>query len=144
MGVAMLGLPAKATLKSFEFNANATLSGILYKPYVITPATGVIAITGLTPLNDIVFPTGATHVSFTGCFGNINYATGVADVKLTNVQNVAINAAATTITLTPTAVPAGTGAKIYMLKLEFFQMVNGVQYTMKNGTYNALKVIEVI
>jgi len=144
VGVAMLGLPAKATLKSFEFNANATLSGILYKPYVITPATGVIAITGLTPLNDIVFPTGATHVSFTGCFGNINYATGVADVKLTNVQNVAINAAATTITLTPTAVPAGTGAKIYMLKLEFFQMVNGVQYTMKNGTYNALKVIEVI
>ena len=144
VGVAMLGLPAKATLKSFEFNANATLSGILYKPYTVIPATGVITITGLIPMNDIVFPTGATHVSFTGCFGNINYATGVADVKLTNVQNLAINAATTTITLTPTAVPAGAGAKIFMLKLEFFQMVNGVQYTMKNGAYNALKIIEVI
>jgi hypothetical protein len=29
------------------------------------------------------------------------------------------------------------------LKLEFFQEVNGVQYTMKNGSYNALKIVGV-
>lgn len=144
VGVAMVGLPAKGLLKSFEFNSNAFLSGILYKPYAVNTATGVITITGLVPINDIVFPVGATHISFTGCYGNINYATNVVDVKLTNIQNLPINATSTTVTLTPTAVPVGTGAKVYMLKLEFFQLVNGVQYSLKNGAYNALKVIEVI
>ena len=29
-----------------------------------------------------------------------------------------------------------------MLKIEFFQLVNAVQYSLKNGAYNALKIIE--
>ena len=41
-------------------------------------------------------------------------------------------------------IPAGTGAKVYLLKIEFFQLVNGVQYSLKNGAHNALKIIEVI
>ena len=77
------------------------------------------------------------------CYANINYASGITDVKLTNVQNLAIGAPATTITLTPTAVPAGTGTKLYLLKVEFFQQVNAVQYSLKNGAFNALRVIEI-
>jgi hypothetical protein len=64
-------------------------------------------------------------------------------VNLTNAVNLAINATAGTVTLTPTAVPAGTGTKVYMLKVEFFQLLNGVQYSLKNGAYNALAIVEV-
>jgi hypothetical protein len=74
----------------------------------------------------------------------MNFATNVVDFKLTNVQNVAINGTASTITLTPTAVPTGTGARVLLLKMEFFQLINGVQYSLKNGSYNALKIVEVI
>ncbi len=144
VGVSMVLATAKALLKGFDFNKEALLGSILFKPYSVVTATGVITITGVVPINDVVFPEGATHVSFTGAYGNINYATGIADVKLTNVQNVLINGTASTITLTPTAVPAGTGAKVYLLKIEFFQLVNGVQYSLKNGAHNALKIIEVI
>jgi hypothetical protein len=144
VGVAMALPAAKALLKGFEFNKDALLSSILYKPYAVNTTTGVITITGLIPLNDLVFPDGATHVSITGCYANINYATGISDVKLTNVQNLPINGTASTVTLTPTAVPTGTGAKVFLLKLEFFQQVNAVQYSLKNGAYNALKIIEVI
>ena len=83
-------------------------------------------------------------MSISGCYANINYANGVTDVKMTNVQNLAINGTASTITLTPTALPVGTGAKVFLLKIEFFQLVNAAQYSLKNGAYNALKVIEVI
>ena len=114
----------------------------MYKPYVVAPATGVITIAGLVPATDIAFPTGATHVSISGAMASINFATGVSDVKLTNVTNLAIAAAATAVTLTPTAVPAGAGTKLFLLKVEFFQLVNGVQYSMKNGSYNALAIIE--
>jgi hypothetical protein len=31
-----------------------------------------------------------------------------------------------------------------LLKIEFFQLVNAVQYNLKNGAYNALKIIDVI
>jgi len=144
VGVAMANVNGKALLKGFEFNSSALLSSTLFKPYAVNTTTGVITITGLIPINDVVFPSNATHVSFTGAYANMNYATNVVDFKLTNVQNVAINGTASTITLTPTAVPAGTGAKVFLLKMEFFQLINGVQYSLKNGSYNALKIIEVI
>lgn len=144
VGVAMALATAKAMLKGFDFNNNAILGSLLYKPWAVNTTTGVITIAGLTPVNDVVFPEGATHISFTGAYGNINYATGVVDVKLTNIVNLPINGTASTVTLTPTAVPAGTGAKVYLLKIEFFQQVNGVQYSLKNGAYNALKIVEVI
>ena len=143
VGVAIANATAKALLKGFEFNKNALLGSILYKPYTVTVATGVISIPGLVPVNDIAFPTGATHISLTGCYANLNYASSIADVKLTNVVNVPIDAATTAVLLTPTAVPTGTGTKIYLLKIEFFQLINGVQYPLKNGAFNALRVIEV-
>jgi len=144
VGVAMATAQAKALLKGFEFNNDAMLSSMLFKPWAVNATTGVITIAGLVPTLDLIYPEGATHVSFTGSYANINYATGVADVKLTNIQNLPISATSTAVTLTPAAVPTGTGAKLYLLKIEFFQLVNGVQYSLKNGAYNALKLIEVI
>jgi len=129
-------------LKGFNFNINAVLGAVLYKPYVVAPATGVITIAGLVPATDIAFPTGATHMSVSGAMANINFATGVVDVKLTNVTNLAVTAASTAVTLTPTALPVGTGTKLFLLKVEFFQMVNAVQYPLKNGSYNALAIVE--
>jgi hypothetical protein len=143
VGVAIASATAKALIKGFEFNKSALLGSILYKPYAVNTTTGVITIPGLIPVNDVAFPTGATHMSLTGCYANVNYATGITDVRLTNVQNLLIDGTATAVTLTPTAVPAGTGTKLYLLKIEFFQMVNGVQYSLKNGAYNALRVVEI-
>lgn len=133
----------KALLKGFDFNISAVLGGILFKPYAVNTTTGVITINGLVPINDIAFPAGATHMTITGGYGNINFATGVVDVKLTNAVNLAITATSGNVTLTPTAVPVGTGIKVYLLKIEFFQLVNTVQYSLKNGAYNALAIVEV-
>ena len=144
VGVAMATAQAKALLKGFEFNGDAMLSSMLFKPWAVNTTTGVITIAGLVPTLDLIYPEGATHVSFTGAYANINYATSIADVKLTNIQNLPITGTSSAITLTPTAVPTGTGAKIFLLKIEFFQLVNGVQYSLKNGSYNALKIVEVI
>ena len=133
----------KALLKGFNFNASSMLSGVLFKPYTVVTATGVITITGLNPATDIAAPAGATHMSITGGMANINFATGVWAANLTNVQNLALNAAAATVTLTPTAVPAGTGINVLLLKIEFFQLLYGVQYPLKNGSFNALAIVEV-
>ena len=132
----------RALLKGLNFNDSAILGAILYKPYAVNTTTGVITIAGLVPQTDVVYPAGATHLSITGAMGNINFATGVFDVKLTNILNLAISAPSTAVTLTPTALPAGTGTKVFLLKIEFFQLMNGVQYALKNGAYNSLAIIE--
>ncbi|MDQ3191285.1 MAG: hypothetical protein M3Q58_06810 [Bacteroidota bacterium] len=134
----------KALLKGFEFNKNALLGSILFKPYSLNTATGEITINGLVPVNDIVWPQGATHISLTGAFANIDYAAGTSEIELSNVQNMLIDGVSANISLLPTAVPVGVGIKVFLLKIEFFQMVNAVQYSLKNGAYNALRVIDVV
>jgi hypothetical protein len=141
VGVAIASAPAKALLKGFEFNKNALLGSILYKLWSVNTTTGVNTIPGLIPVNDITFPQGATHISLTECFGNLNFGASIADVKLTNVVNLPIDGTSTAVTLIPTAVPTVTGVKVFLLKVEFFQSVNGTQYSLKNGAYNSLRLI---
>lgn len=143
VGVAIALPAAKAMLKGFNFNDAAILGSILFKPYVVAPATGVITINALVPANDIAFPAGATHCSIKGAWAKVDFVNNIADIKYTNITNIALNAASSNVVLTPTAPPVGTGTNLFILQIEFFQMVNTVQYSLKNGAYNALSIIEV-
>jgi hypothetical protein len=73
----------------------------------------------------------------------IDFTTGDSELSLTNIQNIALNSATSDVTLTPLTVPAGAGTRFYLLKIEFYQLVNGVQYTLNNGAFNALTILEV-
>lgn len=143
VGTAIALVPAKALLKGFNFNNKANLGSILFKPYAVDIATGVITINGFIPINDIVFPSGATHMSVKGAWAKIDFANNVYDVQLTNIVSTSINPNPSNIVLTPAAVPTGVGTDLYLLQIEFYQEVNGVQYSLKNGAYNALSVVEV-
>ena len=134
----------KALLKNFNFNDKAILGAILYKPYTVTTATGVIDIANLVPITDIAAPSGTTHVSLKGAFAIVDFDLGTSDVGYTNVENLPIDGTSTSVTLTPASVPSGTGTKLYLLQIEFFQEVNAVQYPLNNGAYNALAIIEVV
>jgi hypothetical protein len=143
VGVAIALPSAKAMLKNFNFNKKAILGSILFQPFVVTPGTGEITINGLEPINDIAFPAGATHITLKGSWAKIDFATNGYEVQLSNVVNLPIDGAATNVVLTPVAAPAGAGTDLYLLQIEFFQEVNGVQYSLKNGAYNALSIVEV-
>ncbi|HEX8515632.1 MAG TPA: hypothetical protein VF868_05485 [Bacteroidia bacterium] len=139
-----IGTPTgKATLKGFNFNKRAILGGVLFKPYAVTAGTGVIDITGLVPTNDIAFPAGATHISLRGAYADVDFGGGLYDVQISNTVNLPIDGTSTNVTLTPPAVPSGAGVKLTLLMIEFFQEVNGNQYSLKNGAYNALCIVDV-
>ena len=78
-----------------------------------------------------------------GAWAKIDFASGVTQVELTNPLNVPIDANPNNVLLTPAGVPGGLGTDLHLLQIEFFQEVNGVQYSLKNGAYNALAIIEV-
>jgi len=130
-------------LKNFNFNNKAILGSILYKPYSVDTATGVISIANLVPVNEIAAPTGTTHLSLKSAFAIVDFELGTSDVSYSNVENLPIDGVSTSVTLTPALVPAGTGTKLFLLQIEFFQEINAVQYSLKNGAYNALAIVEV-
>ena len=143
VGTAIALPTAKALLKGFNFNSKAILGGVLYKTYVVATGTGEISINGLVPINDIAFPSGATHLNIKGAWAKIDFETGIYDVQYSKVVNLPIDGTSKDVVLTPTAAPVGTGTDTYLLMIEFLQEVNTVQYSLKNGAYNALSIVEV-
>jgi hypothetical protein len=143
VSVGIANASAKLALKDFNFNMNAVLNSILHKQYTVNTTNGHIDITGLVPLNDISNPNGATHLSIKGAWAKIDFAGNTTDIEFTNSVNLAINTTSTNINLVPTAVPTGSGISFFLLAVEFFQQVNGVQYVLNNGQYNALSIVAV-
>ena len=132
-----------AAMKGFDFNKSALLGAILYKPYTVDTASGEIVIANLVPQLDIAWPQGATHIQLSAGYAGVDFSTSEKDLQVSNEVNLPLDTTASTVTLTPAGAPAVATTKLFLLKIEFFQEVNGVQYTLKNGAYNALKVVEV-
>lgn len=144
VGTAIALPTAKARLKGFNFNAKAILGSVLYKAYTVNTGTGVIELTNIIPMNDIAFPRGATHVTFRGGWAKVDFTANEQSVEFTNAINLPLDGATSTVILTPTAVPGGAGVGLFLLLIEFTQEVNGVQYSLKNGAFNALSIVEVV
>lgn len=143
VAVGIINIPAKELLKGFNFNNRAILSSILFAPFTVNIGTGVIDFPAFTPLNDVTFPEGATHLTLGGAWARVDFATGISDIKFTNKVNLLINGITAPQTLTPSAVPSGTGTDLFLLEIDFFQEVNSIQYTLTNGAFNALALVEV-
>ena len=137
-------LPSAMTLlKGFNFNKHALMGSVMHGIYTVNAATGVISFASLTPANDIVAPQGATHFSLLCSWAKVDFTGKTYNVQYSNVVNMAINAAPAAVALTPPAAPTGTGTNVLLLQVEFFQIVNSIQYTLNNGAYNALEVVSV-
>ncbi len=134
----------KLALNGFNFNGNAILGSVLLSDYTLDTATGEIDIPDFVPQQKLASPEGATHVSLETGFLNLDFATDDKDLQLSPIFNTPINNTVTPVTLTPAAVPLGSGNQLYFLKVAFFQEVNGIQYPLNNGAYNALQLIDVL
>ena len=134
----------KAYLKGFDFNNRATMRSVFFSPFTVDGATGVITITDLKPTEQIRFPEGATHFSMQSGFVNLDFETGVSDITYSAVSNLPIDGTVSTVSLTPSGVPSGTGLEFMVLLIEFFQEVNGQQYSLNNGAFNVLNIVEVL
>lgn len=144
VGVGFSDPKAKLLLKGFDFNDRAGLATVLKKGYLVNTATGNIDIPVFSPDIDLEPPVGATHVAFRGGWAQIDFGSGTSEFYETNVVNVAITPGAQAIKLTPIGTPSVGGVNLFLLKMEFFQEINGAQYSLRNGAYNALGIIEVI
>jgi hypothetical protein len=144
VGLGLGSLEGKLLLKGFDFNLHAPLSSVLHALYSVDVVTGVLSIPDLSPQEQLGIPEGATHTSFSSAFVNLDFETGIFDSSYSPAVILQLDNTISTIILTPEAVPTGTGTQMYLLLIEFFQEVNGVQYSLRNGAFNVLNVVEVV
>ena len=135
----------KAFLKGFDFNNKATLGSILFAPIAIDSVTGGMSFTDFIARNQLVAPSGSTHVSFLSAFVSVDFATDTSELFMSDVVTLSVaDTAPQSFELLPSEVPSGTGTKMIFFLMSFSQEVNGTFYDMRNGAFNVLNVVEVL
>lgn len=135
-------------LEGFEFNINGKLGTTIYAPYTATidRVTGALSVSIPTfiPLNMIAAPGGATHFKIVSAGAEIDFEseTFVMDSSASAVLPWDTTATAV-LNLTNNVTANSTDPLFLALGIEFYQEVNGSQYPLKNGAYNALALVKV-
>lgn len=135
-------------LTGFEFNQNSSLSSAIYTPYEssIDRAAGVLQVNipAFVPNNMIAAPEGTTHIRLI-CAG--------AAIDFENGSFEAVTSESSIFEITPNEVPEiqlrnqiganSTHPLFLVLGIEFYQQVNGLNYPLKNGRYNAMAFVRI-
>ena len=132
-------------LEGFNFNVQAPLKTTLLTPFspTIDRVSGsmIVHIPGFVPGNLIQAPAGSTHFKLVVMggeidFGNTVYTTDIGfsamlPLDFNTTANLDINA----------TIPANSTQDLFLLfGIQFFQRVNGLDYAMNNGAFNAIEI----
>ena len=135
-------------LKGFEFNIRGKLGTSLFAPFVgaIDRVSGDITvdIAPFVPANMIAAPGGTTHFKIISAGAEIDFE---AETFIESHSETAIlpwDATPTVAIAQTNAVTAASTKPLFLaLGIEFYQEVNGQMYSLKNGAFNPLALIEV-
>jgi hypothetical protein len=135
-------------LNGFEFNEGGQLTQTLFAPFtaVIDRASGALSVLlpAFIPKEMIIPPAEATHYQIVSGGGFIDFTTGssaiatdaTAILPINNDPGAAVNHAFD-------AGANSTHPLFLALGISFFQEVNGKYYSLKNGAFNALRIVKV-
>ena len=135
-------------LAGFEFNIRGKLGTSLFAPYTgtIDRDTGAITvdIPSFIPSNMIAAPGGTTHFKIISAGLEIDFENETFVEQHAESAIIAWDATATAVINQVNAVTANSTKPLFLaLGLEFYQEVNGSMYSLKNGAYNPLALIQV-
>jgi hypothetical protein len=135
-------------LEGFEFNEGGKLTQTLFAPFTTTvdrPSGSLsIQIPSFVPANMITAPGEATHYRIASAGGEIDFETGINSIATNNTNDVAIGSDASAAINHVFTVGAGSTLPLFLvLGISFSQQVNGKQYPLKSGNFNALRIVKV-
>ncbi len=134
----------KEMLKFFNFNQRATLDAVLKVNFSLDMQAQEISIPSFVPRQNLSLPQGATNVEISAAIMNFDFETGIGELQPSNVINLPIDSASSSISLNFSNLPVAQGESYYFLKIAFFQEINSIQYPLLNGAHNALQIIEIV
>jgi hypothetical protein len=135
-------------LEGFDFNNNAKLSTTLFAPYTSTidrvAGSLVVNVPSFIPSNMITAPGGTTHFKMVSAGAEVDFENNNFTVDAHDSGVLPWDGTATAVINLANAVTANSTHPLFLaFGIEFYQQVNGQQYPLKNGTYNALAIVKV-
>jgi hypothetical protein len=96
------------------------------------------------PVNMIAAPSGTTHFKIISAGAAIDFDAEVFEVDSQSTDLLPWDSASTAAINLTNAVTANNTHPLFLaLGVEFYQDVNGTKYSLKNGAFNALALVEV-
>jgi hypothetical protein len=135
-------------LAGFDFNIGGKLGTTLFAPYVgtIDRASGEITvdIAPFVPLNMIAAPGGTTHFKIISGGAEIDFEAETFVISSSETAILPWDANPTVAINQVNAVTANSTKPLFLaLGVEFYQEVNGKMYSLKNGAFNPLSLVQV-
>ena len=136
-------------LEGFDFNIDGKLSSTIFIAHTgtighVTRALQ-INIPAFSPMNAIAAPDGATHLRFISAGASIDFEGGIIEAVTSQSADIAISEAPVVAVGLLNQLTANSAHPLFLvLGIEFYQQVNGVSYSQKNGRNNALAIVKVL
>ena len=135
-------------LTGFEFNIQGKLSTTFFAPYIsaIDRATGEISIDidDFTPQDVLRTSTGCTHFRIVMGAMELDFMNSSFESKTAESAIIANDGTQSGAVQLQASLSAGsTLPLVLVMGMVLYQEVNGVQYLLNNGAYNALQVVSV-
>ncbi|MEH6682534.1 MAG: hypothetical protein V7724_18480 [Sediminicola sp.] len=136
-------------LKNFDFNINAKLGTTFFAPFVpaVDRVAGSLAVSvePFVPLNMIVAPSGTSHFRLTSGGAEMDFDNELFVNAYSDSGILPYNSLETALIELNNGVTADSPLPLLLVfGIEFFQEVNGEMYSLKNGAFNALSLVEVV
>lgn len=135
-------------LAGFEFNIRGKLGTSLFAPYTasIDRVSGELSvdIPSFVPANMISAPAGTTHYKIISAGAEVDFENEEFVSANSETAILPWDAVATAAVNQVNAVTAASTHPLFLvLGIEFYQEVNGQMYSLKNGAFNPLALVQV-
>lgn len=135
-------------LEGFEFNEAGKLGQTLFAPFqaIIDRANSLVTLNvpSFVPINAIASPAEATHYQILSAGGFIDFTTGTNGIVTKATEVLPIDSDPTVaISHVMDGGADATRPMLIVVGISFYQEVNGKNYSLKNGAYNALSIVKV-
>lgn len=135
-------------LRGFDFNDRGLFSTTFFGNYSIgvDRASGEmnVDIDPFVPVNSITSPSGATHFKIVSGAAEIDFTGETYTSVHSETAFMALDAIETTVINHVHSLTANTELALFVvLGIDFFQEVNGEYYSLQNGAFNPLSLVEI-
>jgi hypothetical protein len=143
-GNGLQSITGKNLLKGFDFNKQSKLSEVLKVKPVTDTINKQILLANFSPKHDLKIPAGASHANIKALLLKIDLNTYEAELAEGTDNVLPINTASTSLQMQVSAPIQNNGNELYLVKLEFFQEVSGQLYSLENGHFNCMTIVEIL
>ena len=135
-------------LQGFDFNIHGKLNTSFAAPFVSTldrvSGNAHIDIDPFIPGESVIAPAGSTHYQLVSAAADVNFESETYTASRSESGILPIDTVLTEAIPLHNTLPAASPNPLFLLfGINFYQDVNGTFYELKNGSYNALQIVQV-